>query len=366
MSVPSEDAWTFDTSGWLHLPAVLSTEQVALASNHAMDQVSPGASDLAAAASAAPLLRTHPALLQIISELSCGETKYRLDHPARLLPSPTQHHQHQQHSWGWLNSDAVEDAKRLGYGIEIEPNNSGRKPQVRGVRVLWVLEDTQHLGVVSGSHKGSMPPPAPDLAAEMKALLPLPLRAGDLVIAAATTLLAWVPGIAIGRPKILELVLRLDPKIGQHEETGPEAPAEPPTLEQNLTNDHFTFFDDRYLVNSEYYLGDDTSIHPPPPEMPPWFFDLSPEQQAAVGGHAGMSAVESDGVHARLKPPPRVSLASTRHEAERWFFDVHGYLVIPEVMDAEWLGQANAAVDIAMGSNDYNEFNSGGECNFHN
>ena len=75
---------------------------------------------------------------------------------------------------------------------------------------------------------------------------------------------------------------------------------------------------------------------------------------------------------------------STREEAERWFFDVHGYMVrrrpghglcgsvcyvtliaafqvIPDVMDEEWLGQANAAVDIALSSDGFNEFNSGGE-----
>ena len=34
--------------------------------------------------------------------------------------------------------------------------------------------------------------------------------------------------------------------------------------------------------------------------------------------------------------------------------------VIPDVMDAEWLGQANAAVDIALSSDGFNEFNSGG------
>ena len=34
--------------------------------------------------------------------------------------------------------------------------------------------------------------------------------------------------------------------------------------------------------------------------------------------------------------------------------------VIPDVMDEEWLGQANAAVDIALSSDGFNEFNSGG------
>ena len=52
-----------------------------------------------------------------------------------------------------------------------------------------------------------------------------------------------------------------------------------------------------------------------------------------------MAAVESDGVQAQLKPPTRVAQATTRQEAERWFFDTHGYLVIPDAMDDEWLRQ---------------------------
>ena len=34
--------------------------------------------------------------------------------------------------------------------------------------------------------------------------------------------------------------------------------------------------------------------------------------------------------------------------------------MIPDVMDDEWLSQANAAVDVALSSDGYNEFNSGG------
>ena len=79
-------------------------------------------------------------------------------------------------------------------------------------------------------------------------------------------------------------------------------------------------------MRSEFHIGDDR-VSPAPPEMPPWFYELSPEQQATVGGHAAMAAVDSDGVHAQLKEPDRVALASTREEAERWFFDVHGYMV---------------------------------------
>ena len=65
-------------------------------------------------------------------------------------------------------------------------------------------------------------------------------------------------------------------------------------------------------------------VEPAPPPMPPWFYELSPEQQATVGGHPGMGAVESDGIHTCLKEPARVAQAGTPEEAEQWFFDTHG------------------------------------------
>ena len=201
MQAPSEDAWTFDTTGLLHLPGTLTAEQL-------------DSAQLGSPEDAASPLRAHPALLHAIPELGCGETKYRLDAPARLLPAAAS----PQQRWGWLNSDAVQDVKRLGYDIVVgQPtaeHDSVRRAQVRGFRVLWVLEDTDALGSVTGSHKGSLPPPTPEVAASMKALVPLQLRAGDLVLASATTLLSWMPGAGAAPPKILELVLRLDSKIG--------------------------------------------------------------------------------------------------------------------------------------------------------
>ena len=35
-------------------------------------------------------------------------------------------------------------------------------------------------------------------------------------------------------------------------------------------------------------------------------------------------------------------------------------LVIPDIMDEEWLVKANATVDVALASDGFNEFNSGG------
>ena len=120
MDAPSEDAWTFDLTGLIHLPAALAPEQLAAAQLHSNPT------------EAAATLRAHSTLLELLPGLSislcvslclsvseplrhavlaCGEIKYRLDQPPRLLPSGQR--------GAWLNSDAVEDAKRLGYDIVV-------------------------------------------------------------------------------------------------------------------------------------------------------------------------------------------------------------------------------------------------------
>jgi hypothetical protein len=108
----TEDVWAFDVSGFLHLPATLSAEQVA-------------GLQLADASTAAAQLRAHPAVVAAIPELGCGETLYRLDHPPRLLPKQQT----------WFNSMAIEDTRRLGYHIlprkqpcTHQPNSCTRTP----------------------------------------------------------------------------------------------------------------------------------------------------------------------------------------------------------------------------------------------
>ena len=68
MQAPSEEAWSFDVTGLIHKPGVLSAEQLATARGHA-DHPTQAAS---------PTLRAHPALLELLPVLACGETKYLL------------------------------------------------------------------------------------------------------------------------------------------------------------------------------------------------------------------------------------------------------------------------------------------------
>ena len=241
MAAPSEDAWTFDVAGFVHLPSTLSPQQVVDAAGHL-----PVAADAAAVAEAVRPLRAHPKIVELLPGLG-GGTQYRLDHPPRMLPGAPPPEQR----WGWLTSDAVQDAKRLGY--DIVSSATSRSAHARGFRVLWVLEDTSELGAVTGSHKSSLPPPTPTVAAEMQGLVPLHLRKGDLVLAAATTLFAWLPGASSAlsaTPQVLELVLCFDSKLVPEGLEYPwSEPAAPLSLEQNLLDDKWNHDDDRYLIN---------------------------------------------------------------------------------------------------------------------
>jgi hypothetical protein len=93
-------------------------------------------------------------------------------------------------------------------------------------------------------------------------------------------------------------------------------------------------------------------------EAPEWFRELTPEQQAVVGarttGRGGK--VLSDGertwvttaVEAHASVPNNLDADSVPDPYEHWFWDVRGYLVLRGVMDAEWLGAANQAIDATL------------------
>lgn len=123
----------------------------------------------------------------------------------------------------------------------------------------------------------------------MGSLVPLPLKAGDLVLAAPTTLIAWRDGAATPHPRVLELVLCQHP--AQHKAVS--GPGDPQSLEDYLTFDSFRRDDDRYLINPEYYLANDI-VEPPPAEMPAWFGELTPEQQAVASCNTPDFSIEAE------------------------------------------------------------------------
>jgi hypothetical protein len=58
--------------------------------------------------------------------------------------------------------------------------------------------------------------------------------------------------------------------------------------------------------------------------MPPWFFELSPEQQAAVGGHQGMATVRKPYLWSRFyiktNVLPRQARAKRRKNSQKEAF----------------------------------------------
>lgn len=125
MDIGSEASWIFDVSGFVHLPAVLSAKEV----KNLGAAVGHDFSEPAVAAAASRPLRGHDALLQTIPELARGGSPYRLDHPVRVLPPAA------LQGDSWLNSDSVEDARRLGYDMSTAFSNGG-SATVRGASHL--------------------------------------------------------------------------------------------------------------------------------------------------------------------------------------------------------------------------------------
>ena len=95
-------------------------------------------------------------------------------------------------------------------------------------------------------------------------------------------------------------------------------------------------------------------------ERPVWTIDDQlDELQSAVLERAAMPHDDSlvirtspDGQQAwveRTSPPdpsfPPLSVHEARDGMEKWLFDLHGWLVVPELLDHAWLAEANAVLD---------------------
>eukprot|EP01045_Picozoa_sp_COSAG04_P014777 COSAG04_NODE_1124_length_8149_cov_4.403700_4_plen_312_part_00 len=277
-----EDAWTFDVQGWIHLPAALQHSEA-------------GGGDL---------LLQQPRVLAKLQELAQGETRYRLDAPPREVQGQGQ---------GWLNSLLPSDVRRLGYDLGVYP---ARRALIRGFRVLLVVEDegspVTPVALAPASHKAVLPPPTAGVVEEMGGVARPALRAGDVLIAAATTLAAHSPRGPDGSA-LVEVVLRFDPFA--------DASA---TLRENIE-------------------GAGGPIAGAKGMLPAWFEEATPEQQAVMGPgfaplrpeHDRLRAVESDGESVRLAPDDgeQPLLAADEEAIERWFFDTMGYLIVKQVMD---------------------------------
>ena len=308
----TEDAWNWDLSGFVVAPSVLSETEL----REAREATSlPGPLN-------ADALTEHPSLMSLIRRL-CGEgaplfghakaeerIEFRLDRPARLVTRSEE----QQSCAG--------DHHRLRYDTTARPD----MVVVKGVRALWVLDDTTEVVVVPATHKASLPAPSLMRMEEMDTSSRPMLQAGDLLLLAATTLFGLRPPDAVvtgsEAPRVVELV-----------------------------------FADKQLSAPE--LG---YVERPLADIPEWMHDLSDAQLAVVRpGLMGMpsASLTTDGRTVELAnlavdtdqairdiAAGEWSHGRQQHCAEEmWQWDAQGYCVARSVMDDEWLSAANTALD---------------------
>jgi hypothetical protein len=197
-----------------------------------------------------------------------------------------------------------------------------------GLRVLFALDATDEIACVPCSHTTDPAYPAPKSLAEIEALNGTVIRpelaAGDVLLAAAPTVVALHPRTgtvkrdAVPPPRVLESLL-MNPSL-----CAPGLGHEPRPLD----------------------------------EVPAWFKEMTPAQQAVLGPREGRpgggvatdgervwsDASEadfawSDSAEAAKVPRPLMNTA------EMWQWATQGYLVVPGVMDAAWIEGCNTALD---------------------
>ena len=297
-----EDVWNFDLSGFVHCPAALDPDEIEAA------RQSDG--DLAH-------LQDHPTLKAQL-RLLCGESaplyghaqaeeplSFRLDRPACLVPRSDDFRRSEY--------DSPHDRLRLRY------DNTARSDQVvvKGVRALWVLDDTDEVVVVPATHKADLPAPPLARAEAMDTVVRPALQAGDLLLLAGTTLFGLCP-----------------PPGGAQ-----TAPVEAPRVAELL------------LADAQLAASGTGYVPKPLTELPPFMAKLSEEQRAVLlpgaAGHQGQ-ALATDGNRTWLEPgleQREISFATDVNAEELWQWTTQGYVVARGVMDAEWLEAANEALD---------------------
>ena len=309
-AMSNEENYAFDVAGYLHVPAVLTRSEVT-ALNQALDSADEREGMLGWPAPQRELFRdllVQPQLVWYLNQLM-GHG-FRLDQAPRLLGD---------------RADEV-DAPLTGGD---EPRNPSRayfqqngRRSAQGLKAIWVLDNIAAgdggLVVVQASHKSNVATPQ-DLttgADEMGLVKQPALQAGDLFLLAASTLQGMRPW-ANGRKRLLTyeyagraMIQSNGPGPGAQTESGPEwAPLGSP---------------ERVISHQPGRKGSN-----PPPVL-------------NTDGNKTWVEASSEIIH------PSIYIRDPNSgidEKEFYFWDLNGYLVVPGVMDEEWLAAANAAVD---------------------
>ena len=311
-AMSNEENYCFDIAGYLHVPGVLNRGEVE-ALNKVLDEVGKNEGMLGwPEGSREPFrdLLIQPHLVWYLNQI-IGHG-FRLDREPEIL------------------SDATCDTSAPLSGGN-EPRNPARayyhqngRRFCEAVRVIWALSDVNEgdggFVLVPRTHKGNVETPE-DVATgedDMGLTFQPVLKAGDLLLVAGTALQGMRPWQGEGSQRLLsyEYVGR---GVIQSAGTGPKT--------------------------EEY----------PTPE---WHAELSPEQRASLykPGYQQTSpppAIVTDGETVKVDESKKVFHPSFYirdpnsgiDHKEFYFWDLNGYLVLPGVMDEEWLEEANAAID---------------------
>ncbi|MDA0711975.1 MAG: phytanoyl-CoA dioxygenase family protein [bacterium] len=307
----NEENYAFDVAGYLHIPAVLKTGEVA-ALHEALDAVGQLDGMLGWEKPHRELFRelmVHPQLVWYLNQL-VGHG-FRLDRAPRLFGSSEK-----DISESLAGGDEPRDPARAYY---VQKN----RRSCQGIKAIWVLEDVDEgaggLHVVQASHKTNVETPAEllTLKDDMGLVKQPVLKAGDLFLLAETTLhgmLTW----SRGPRRLLTYGYAARAAI---QSPGPGVAAE-----------------DAYLP--------DWAHHAPPEQGAvlncPGYRDASPPPMLASDGKSTWVTGRSEVIH------PSIYLRDPNSgidEKEVFFWDLSGYLVVRGVMDEAWLEEANAAVD---------------------
>jgi len=300
----ADEDYGFDVSGYLHVPQVLTPDEVA-ACNAAIDAVGRSEDMLdwpEPHSGPFKALSSHPVLAEYLEAL-CG-VDFVMDKAPSLVADGAE-----PPTGVPLSAVPPEDRRRLRYANFADTRVS------KGLRLFLALAPTPERGgvvLVPGSHNrvGEAPAVFLDGTDNMGMTEELELKAGDVLLCAATSLY----GIR-GRPGRL--------------------------LEVRMINSGVTPTDGYDEI-----------------EAPEWLNELTPAQRAVLGirttGRGG--TVISDGertwVETIEEQPAAVAFALDENSQpdphDYWFWDVRGYLVLRGVMDEEWLAAANRALDMVV------------------
>ena len=307
----NEENYAFDVAGYLHISGVLSQDEV-IALNDALDAIVDHDPLLGGTSPHRELFRdllVHPTLVWYLNQI--------IGHGFRLDQAP---HQLGKHTTEVSNKLVGGDEPR-NPSLAYRQQNGLRRCQ--GVKAIWALDNISEgdggLVVVQASHKSNVETPD-DLATgidDMGLVTQPILKAGDLFLVAATTL----QGVRTwnDKPKKLLSYCYAARAAIQSNPIGPFSETE-----------------------SLPAWADEATLPQKAVLYRPGYKDSNPPPVLNADGEKTWVEKDNSVIHPSIyiRDPE-----SGIDEKEFYFWDLNGYLVVPNVMDENWLAEANEAVD---------------------